>query len=301
MKMNLSWEPLHDDSVAVAIARETKKPTNYKVVYMNPAPASGEDAPPTAASTYFRASHNGAAQHGRAGALQAGSTQAMDFGSPSLTLPPNGAWAFEPLPAITADDKPKREVYLVTGPSGSGKSHWIRSYATNYLKLFPENSVYLISSLHHDDTLDTMKDIKRIDIEKLVATPPKDVKTWANSLVIIDDIEGLDKVKGDAVYRVQDMVASEGRHSNTSLLRASHLSTDYKRTRLLLQEAHGFVIYPQSGAHSQYMYLLTKYGGMDKKAASALLATQTRWLTVHHTQPRFILSATTIYIPVQLT
>jgi hypothetical protein len=156
--------------------------------------------------------------------------------------------------------------------------------------------VYLISSLGKDDTLDEVKEIKRIDLDKLVANPPKDVKTWTNALVIVDDVEGLEAAKGAVVQRVQDMIASEGRHSGTTLIRASHLSTDYKRTRLLLQEAHALVLFPQAGAHSQYTYLLTKYGGMDKKVVANLLATPTRWLMVHHTAPRYVMTSNCIYL-----
>lgn len=282
--MNLSWEPTSDDSTAVAIAREVKNPKNYKIAYLNP--PTNESEVQSAATAYVASSLPSSL----------GTPSSFGLGSPVLSLPPSGQFAFEPLPAIGEEGKPKREVYLVTGPSGSGKSHWMKAYAQNYLKIYPKNHVYLLSSLQVDDTLDKIEELKRIDLEKLMATPPKDVRTWKDSLVIIDDIEGLDKAKADAVYRVQDMIASEGRHENVSLLRASHLTTDYKRTRLLLQEAHGFIIYPQAGAHSQYMYLLTKYGGMDKKVAQAFLALPTRWLMIHHTQPRFTLTSSQVSI-----
>lgn len=289
LKMNFSWEPLSDDSIPVAIAREVKRPTNYKIAYINP--AGREDDVPAAATTYVAATLPAGGLGGGGAGSKRSAASAFGFGSPTLTLPSSGQYAFEPLPAVNEEGKAKREVYLVTGPSGSGKSYWIRSYVQNYMKMYPKNHVYLMSSLAHDDTLDAIKELKRIDLDKLVSSPPKDVKTWADALVIIDDIEGLDKVKAEAVYRVQDMIASEGRHSNTTLIRAAHLSTDYKRTRLLLQEAHGFVIYPQAGAHSQYMYLLTKYAGMDKKIAAGLLQTPSRWLLIHHTMPRYTLTA----------
>lgn len=289
--MNLSWEPSSDESVAVAVARETANPSNYRVVYMSPAPEHMDEAGPAPATSYV-------AHHDAGLPLATKRAHApANFGAAKLSLPPGGKWQFEPLPPPPSDDgKVKREIYVVTGPSGSGKSYWVRSYVRNYTKLMPRHDVYLISSLSHDDTLDAVKELKRIDTDKLVANPPKDVKTWTNSLVIIDDVEGLDATKAAAVQRVQDMIASEGRHTGTTLIRASHLSTDYKRTRLLLQEAHGFVLFPQAGAHSQYTYLLTKYGGMDKKLVQNLLATPTRWILVHHTAPRFVLTPNQIYL-----
>jgi len=257
---------------------------------------SGAGSAPLSAKAYVGSGSGSAPAHAGPPGASVGS-----FGAAKLVLPPGNKWQFEPLPPpppLAEPGKPapklKREVLVVTGPSGAGKSHWIRAYVRNYLKLHPKNDVYLISSLGHDDTLDEVKEIKRIDCDKLVANPPKDVKTWANSLVIVDDVEGLDAAKGAAVQRVQDMIASEGRHSGTTLIRASHLSTDYKRTRLLLQEAHGLVLFPQAGAHSQYVYLLTKYAGLDKKLVASILATPTRWLLVHHTAPRYILTTHSI-------
>lgn len=223
----------------------------------------------------------------------ANASAAATFGSSKLVVPPG--WQFEGLPPPPAldskDGKGKREIILVSGPSGSGKSHWIKNYVRNYVRIYPHNDVYLISSLKKDETLDALDMIKRIDVDKLVASPSKDVYTWSDALVIIDDVEGLDKPKAAAVQAVQDLIASEGRHSHTSLIRAAHLSTNYKETRLLLQEAHGYVLFPQAGAHSQYMYLLTKYGGMDKKLASAFLQTPSRWVYIHHTMPKYTLTA----------
>lgn len=275
--MELSWDCSSDESEPIAVARPkatgkvdyaTSKPKNdpYKIAFISP-----QQGPQTAQQY-----------------VQVARPQ-QSFGSSKLILPPG--WHFEPVPPASGEDgKSKREVLLVTGASGSGKSHWVRAYANNYHKLFPDNAVYLISSLGKDETLDALPFLKRIDVDKLVASPPKDVHTWANSMVIIDDVEGLDKVKADAVQKVQDMIASEGRHSATTLIRASHLSTDYKRTRLLLQEAHGYVLFPQGGSHSQYVYLLTKYGGMDKKMAASMLSIPARWVYIHHTQPKYVLT-----------
>lgn len=291
--MNLSWEPSSDESQPVAVAREVAQPSNYRLVYMTRSEDGSEQDPDSVlpAASYVASSAGGLPVTKQARSEPSG------FGAAKISLPPGNKWQFEPLPPPAGpDDKIKREIFVVTGPSGSGKSYWIRSYVRNYLKLFPKHSVFLISSLSHDDTLDAVKELQRIDTDKLVANPPKDVKTWTNSLLLIDDVEGLDAAKAAAVQRVQDMVASEGRHTGTTLIRASHLSTDYKRTRLLLQEAHGFILFPQAGAHSQYTYLLTKYGGMEKKVVANLLATPTRWILVHHTAPRYVLTPSTIYL-----
>jgi hypothetical protein len=288
--MQLSWDPVSDESRAVAVAREIKHPASYRVAYVTPASDVHMSAASVASAQSYVASST------RRGEAAGGRQEQAFFTDGTKLALPSSEHTFEPLPPVALDPtaKPPREIWLVTGPSGSGKSWWIRAYAHNYRKLYPRNSVYLISSLQHDDTLDALDFLKRIDVAKLLSHPPKDVKTWAHSLVIIDDVEGLDPKQAEAVQRVQDMIASEGRHQSVSLIRASHLSTDYRRTRLLLAEVHGVVLFPQAGAHSQYTYLLEKYAGMGKKAVVGVLSTPTRWVAVHHTAPRYIMTASSL-------
>lgn len=289
--MKLSWEAISDESVPVAVAREKNKPTSYRIVYLSPTKEGEEEDASAYVST--GASSSNEPPPAKRSRNSMGDTEGVS----RLSLPVGGAWEFEPVPPPPPDDesgKVKREVLLVTGRSGCGKSYWIRSYVRNYLRLYPKNAVYLLSSLTFDDTLDEVTEIKRIDLDKLVASPPKDVKTWKDSLVIIDDVEGLDAVKAGAVQRVQDMIASEGRHEATTLIRAAHNSTDYKKTRLLLNEAHAFVVYPRSGSTNQVEYLLKQYAGLDKKSVAGVLAMPARWVVLHHSEPRYYLTPTTI-------
>lgn len=290
--MKLSWHPLGEDSEPIAVAREGDK-SSYRVVYITRTPDGAEEEADdyvTSGVSSMLTSKTGKRRHDQ-------SIASDESGSSRLTLPPGGKWQFEPVPPPPPEkkgEKVKREILVVTGRSGCGKSYWIRAYVRNYLKLYPEHSVYLISSLSFDDTLDEVPELKRIDLDKLVANPPKDVKTWKDSLVIIDDVEGLDGVKTAAVQRVQDMIASEGRHEGTTLVRAAHNSTDGRKTRLLLNEAHAFVIYPRSGSTNQIEYLLTKYAGMSKKSADAIMSLPSRWVMLHHSEPRYVLTSSTI-------
>jgi hypothetical protein len=221
-----------------------------------------------------------------------GGSRFSENASSKITVPPS--WLFEPVPP-TPDEKGvgARKVLYVTGRSGAGKSYWIRAYVRNYMVLYPRNPVYLISSLQKDETLDAISKLERIDVDKLVASPPANVEAWKDSLVIIDDVEGLDKVQQAAVQRVQDMIASEGRHSNTTLIRASHNATDYNKTRLILKETHGYVIFPD-GDQNGYMRLLTTYAGMNKKLADSVLDIPERWVYIHNTTPRFVMTPTSV-------
>lgn len=329
--MYLTWKPISDSSTPIAIARPPDAPPEAESQIAFITEDGGEDgrydddsgSDMGDASDYVMAT-----SHSRRGG---GRHFPSDSRGVKLEVP--RGWQFTPLPAMTDDEKPdddrepnhpstskrptfsthtpsgglsaskfdkgpttKREVILVTGQSGGGKSYWVRMYTRNYVRMYPDNPVYLISSLKEDKTLDAVDEIQRIDIDKLVANPPKDVYTWKNALVIIDDVEGLEDTKKAAVQRVQDMIASEGRHSGTSLVRAAHNCTDHKRTRLLLQETHGFVIFPNHGATSQYIYLLNKYAGFKPKLIQSILAQPTRWIYIHFAAPRYVLTSNSVSI-----
>jgi len=55
-----------------------------------------------------------------------------------------------------------REVIYVSAPSGAGKSTWISKYCNNYLRMYPDNRVILLSRLEDDKALDTIRDLKRL-------------------------------------------------------------------------------------------------------------------------------------------
>ena len=289
--MDLSWEPLSDESEVIAVAREKKRGEEeparngtYKLVYVTPR----EEDSQVNASQYV--------------ATLTGGSSFKEPASSRLVVPPT--WVFEAVPPPPNEKKTgpedkenedPRKVLYVSGRSGAGKSYWVRSYARNYLAMYPKNADFLISSLKKDKTLDAIPALQRIDLDKLVASPPENVDAWRDSLVIVDDVEGLDNggPSAKAVQRVQDMIATEGRHSGTTIIRSSHHATDYNKTRLILKETHGYVIFPDGDVNG-YQRLLTSYAGMSKKAADAVLDTPERWVYIHNTSPRFVMTPTAI-------
>ena len=59
------------------------------------------------------------------------------------------------------NEKERYDIFIA-GESGAGKSYFIREYAKDYKKLFPNNPNYLISYLDRDDTLDSYDQIIRL-------------------------------------------------------------------------------------------------------------------------------------------
>lgn len=179
----------------------------------------------------------------------------------SVELPINSYFSI--LPTM---DKNKREIFYIAGASGSGKSWLARGLAENYKQIWGDKrEVYLISKLKEDETLDNSKcKINRIDIETFKTDPPT-FEEFTDSLVIFDDYDTLDEPYSTLVTKLIDDIAIMGRHAHISMLCLTHHITNYKKTRLLLNEATHVVIYPHGSSFSGITYLLKTNVGMDVK------------------------------------
>jgi len=184
-----------------------------------------------------------------------------------IKLPPDSSFAILPCPK-----KDKREIFYVAGASGSGKSYQARGIAERYKKLFPDREIYLVSKLTEDETLDTMKTgkPKRIKTETLQSDPITDISVFKNSLVIFDDYDTFPAPMDKIVLRLIDDIATMGRHHNISMMCLSHYLTNYKKTRLLLNEASHYIVYPQATSFHALKHLLHSHVGMEPEEVKRL-------------------------------
>lgn len=197
--------------------------------------------------------------------------------------------AFELLPS---PDPKKREVWYIAGASGSGKSYIARGLGEYYQKLFPERHVYLISKLAEDSgTLDKMKPPpKRINIQSLIDDFP-DLDEFKNCMVIFDDYDTFTGPAEKVVHKLIDDLATMGRHTNTTMLCLSHYLTNYKKTRLLLNEATHIVVYPMATSYHALSYLLKTHIGMTKDDIRDLKK-MGRWVCIYKHFPQYLISQT---------
>jgi hypothetical protein len=209
-------------------------------------------------------------------------------GSSKIKLPPGSTFSLNINP-----DPEKRFIYYIAGASGSGKSYIAKHIAEQYQKQFKGRPVYLVSKLKEDETLDGMSTKPlRLNIEKLMATPMKDLEPLRETLVIFDDYDTLQGKEAKAVQTLIDDICIMGRHTVTSILILSHHLSNYKSTRLCLTEATHFVVYPQStGAHA-LNYFLKTYVGMGPKEVQAIKNTGSRWLCIHKNFPIYYVTET---------
>lgn len=198
---------------------------------------------------------------------------------------------------IHSADKKKREVYYIAGQSGSGKSYFARMIAENYKKLYPDREVYLISKLQEDETLDKMKigKPKRIKLDSLVEDYPK-LEEFKDCMVIFDDFDTLDAPYDKVVLKLIEDVCIMGRHTNTSCLILSHYLTNYKKTRLILNEAHHLVLYPLSTSTKAMTYVATNYAGLEPEHIKEFKRLG-RWIMIKKSYPCYIISAQKAFLP----
>jgi hypothetical protein len=200
-----------------------------------------------------------------------------------IDIPDEGQFQIVPSP-----DPEKREVFYIAGASGSGKSYIARGIAEFYKKLFPKREIYLISKLEEDATLDALKDLKRIKIQSLIDDYPS-LEEFEECLVIFDDY---DTFTGDAekvIHKLIDDLATMGRHTKTTMLCLSHYLTNYKKTRLLLNEATHIVVYPMATSFHALGYLLKTHIGMTKDDVRDLKK-MGRWVCVYKHYPQWLVS-----------
>ncbi|AIW01859.1 MAG: putative packaging ATPase [Yellowstone Lake virophage 5] len=192
---------------------------------------------------------------------------------------------FEVLPN---PDPKKREVWYIAGQSGSGKSYIAKQLAGFYHKLFPERGVYLVSKLNEDETLDALKFLKRINIQSFVDDYPA-LEEFRSCMIIFDDYDTLTGDADKVVSKIIDDLAIQGRHTNTTMLCLSHYLTNYKKTRLLLNEATNLVVYPLSTSYHALRYLLKNYVGVDEEDLKRHRKLGSRWLMYKKGYPQVMI------------
>jgi hypothetical protein len=212
----------------------------------------------------------------------------------AIQLPPNSQFALMP-----SADKTKREIWYVAGASGSGKSYIAKGLAEKYHKMYPERSIFLVSKLNEDETLDSIKGSGkpiRLSIAKLVESPMEDKEELRDSLIIFDDYDRLTGKESKAVRQLMDDIATMGRHTTTSMLCLSHYLSNYKATRLLLTEASHFVLYPSSTGSKALGYLLETHLGLDKEQILRVRKCNSRWCCLYKNAGQYCITESEAYL-----
>ena len=128
----------------------------------------------------------------------------------------------------------------------------------------------------------------RISVESLLQRP-LEILECRDSLILIDDVDGLDKPLAEAVRRSMMTIATEGRHENTSMLYSTHSTTMGAKSRVLLNEMHSYVCFPHGASAMSTEYLLHRYAGADKDVIRRARKLRNRWFLISKRYPPYML------------
>lgn len=175
----------------------------------------------------------------------------------------------------------ERDVMMVCGMSGSGKSHYVANLCRVYKRQYPSNKVILFSNKPSDPAFDSLEYVERVVISVELLTDPITLNELSSAFVIFDDVEFTTNKEIDKeLIRLADLILQQGRSYKTSFAYVSHQSNNYKATRTILNEAHSITIFPSMVTKYSLKYLLGTYFGFDKDSIKRLARLPSRWVTI---------------------
>jgi len=205
----------------------------------------------------------------------------------------------------------KREVVMIVGQQGAGKSWWCGRYARLWLErqmdLFTRGQripsiknirprVFVLSAKREDPDLDKVG-VTRILIDKSIEEADLDVQKFSGHLVIFDDHDYIvDKKHKKIVQALLDQICGVGRSDHVWCLRTSHMFFNWNATRVSLMEANKVVFFPKRGGSRQGVEWLRKNAHCDPKYMKKILSSDSRWLVYDLTAPNYVLTETELYI-----
>jgi hypothetical protein len=199
----------------------------------------------------------------------------------------------QPLPRFN-----KTERCYIAGQTECGKTYWCKKYLEQMRKVHPKKKIFVFSDVAHDPELDSIKNLIRFELdEELIDKKPIKPEVFKDSICVFDDIGSIqDKQLYKIIQNLRDSLLRRGRHEDISTLITSHLLTNYKDTRIILNECNSITIFCRSGSTYGIKYLLKKYIGLDKKGIQKVLNLPSRWITIYKNHPQYILYEKGVYI-----
>ena len=192
----------------------------------------------------------------------------------------------------------ERDVLYIAGQSGSGKSYYLKNFCKQYNAIFPDRSIYLLSPVQNDISLDGIKNVKRINIDTdEFLEIDLECDDFKESLVAFDDCDSIkDKPLRRKIDAILSMLLNRGRHTKTTVVYISHLLCNGQETKQILNEAHSITIFPKSLGGRALKYLLENYLCLDKNQIDQIKNLNSRHVTVCKTYPTSIIYDKGIYL-----
>lgn len=201
---------------------------------------------------------------------------------------------------------PNRETerVFIAGKSGSGKSTLAALYMREYLEMFPDRRVILISRHKDERAYKSIKHValplelfegaagpsgrERAGFEDDGPVKPIELTDIKDSLVVFDDTDNIqDKEVMKILKALNDDIISNGRKYNIHCLTLAHQLMEWGKTRNLLNEANK-VIFFNSGSKYHIERYLKQYAGLKKEDIKKIEGLKSRWTMISNTIPMYV-------------
>lgn len=193
-------------------------------------------------------------------------------------------------------DEGDHEILFVTGPPKSGKSYFINEQVKIYKKLNPDNDVILFTRLTSDDTLDEGLYTRVVISPEMLKNPYK-LEELANSLLIFDDIETSEYKKvSDYIFSLLNDVIKNGRHEHISVIVSNQETCMGAKTKTILANMSGLVIFPRSGSVYSMTRVLKVYMGLSPYQINRVLNLPSRWVYLNRQYPQHVIYEHGVYM-----
>lgn len=201
----------------------------------------------------------------------------------------------DPTATLIALPQEEPERCVISGRSGSGKSTIAALYMREYLEMFPDRRVVLITTHDGEPAYAPIEHAQILLDEDFVKAPPT-LDDLANCLVVFDDCDNPASKKLFTAYKtLNDSLTANGRKYGIHVVSLIHMITGGYATRLLLSEATRVWFFNGSSSYHVHRWL-KEYAGMDPKQIRRVLSSSSRWTCVSLTQPPYVLTEHEVYL-----
>lgn len=187
------------------------------------------------------------------------------------------------LPCFDSKNPEKdRKVFYIAGMSGSGKSTFASKLIDDYIKQYPRGRLWLFSNKDADPALDKHKKLVRIQLDESLVDEPLNLEELRNSLIIYDDVEFTkNKALDRELERVRDLILQQGRSFGIQMIYIVHQLSNYKSSRIILNECHSITVFPSHVNRNQLDRVLTLYFGLSKEDIDRIEDMKSRAVTIN--------------------
>ena len=190
---------------------------------------------------------------------------------------------------LVPNTKTERQCVYICGQSGSGKSYFTTNYVKQYKKSYPKRSIYVISSIEEDSSIDSLKPHRINVLHPDFMDDDFTSEDFKDSLVIFDDVDVFPTKIRKKVLSIVNNFLVVGRHFNVSVCFTTHNPTNGAETKLLLSEAHIIVVFAKTTGNRALKYLLDSYLGLDKKQIDKIKKMKSRAVSIIRGFPMVII------------